>query len=61
VFLLRRRYKASGWPTNLHVTFCDIEGGDAGMGEPTGKSTAEHTLGVIVEVMRNRPSKPRRK
>jgi hypothetical protein len=32
---------------HLHVTFRDIEGGNAGVGEATGNGTTEHALGVI--------------
>ena len=37
--------------TNLHVTFCDIEGGDTGVGETAGNSTTEHALGVVASIV----------
>jgi hypothetical protein len=44
--------------TCLYVTFCDIERSDTCVGEATGKSTAEHTLGVVGGIVRNGASKP---
>ena len=37
--------------TNLHVTFCDIEGGDTGVGETAGNSPTEHALGVVAGIV----------
>lgn len=37
----------------LHVTFCHIERSDTGVGDTTGKDTAQHALGVVCGVMRN--------
>lgn len=33
--------------TDLHVAFCDIERGDAGVGDTTSEHTTEHALGIV--------------
>ena len=37
--------------THLHVTFCDVERRNAGVGETTRKGTTEHTLGVVAGIV----------
>ena len=44
--------------TYLHVTFGNIKGSNACMGNTTGKNTSEHTLGVVRGIMRHRSEIP---
>ena len=44
-----QRYRESN--THLHVTFCDVERRNAGVGETTRKGTTEHTLGVVAGIV----------
>ena len=44
--------------THLHVTFCDIERGDAGVGETAREDTTEHALRIVGGVVGDRAKVP---
>ena len=37
--------------TYLHVTFCDVQRRNAGVGETARKSTTQHALGVVANIV----------
>ena len=37
--------------TYLHVTFCDVEGGNASVGDTASEDTTKHALGVVAGVV----------
>ena len=39
--------------THLHVAFCDIKRGDAGVGDTARKDTTEHALGIVARIVRD--------
>lgn len=38
---------------HLHVAFCDVERGNAGVSETAGNGAAEHALGVVGGIVRD--------
>ena len=44
--------------THLHVALGDVERGDSGVGDTTGKDTTEHALGIVGGVVGDGPKIP---